>query len=118
MYDYRMLKKAKEEADKSNRDKCKTGCVVGVKGKEISRGRNWKEKTHPVQKEENRERFQEDSKTHSMHAEIHALTSIKGKGVRWKDVTVYIARRKGVEVEGIVKWGWGVNRKLSNNITI
>ena len=68
------------------------GCVVVYKRHIISVGFN-SNKTHPIQKIYNRERFAEDCTPHSLHAEITALVFLKDrKDIKWSDVDLYIYR--------------------------
>jgi len=83
---------AKKAASMSTFYKCHTGCVVVYKGDIISSGYN-SSKTHPLQKEYNKERFDGDNTPHYMHAEIHALSSlISDEEINWRKVHIYIYR--------------------------
>lgn len=64
------------------------GCVVVYKGKVIATGYNCT-KTHPLQRIYNKERFQEDCNPHYMHAETHALCSIRHLDIDWSKVSLY-----------------------------
>ena len=68
------------------------GCVVVYKHHIISVGFN-SNKTHPIQKIYNKERFDEDITPHSLHAEIMALIFLKDrKDIKWNDVDLYTYR--------------------------
>lgn len=70
------------------------GCVVIYKGKVISSGFNCN-KTHPIQRVYNRERFSEDSSPHYLHAETHALVNlINDRDIQWNKVVLYNFRAK------------------------
>lgn len=98
-FDRRMFKAAKEEAKKSDYKRFHVGCVIVNGHTIIGRGRN-SIKSHPMQKEYNK-RYREFNSTEgkfildSVHAEIHALSSIPyivGKEVDWSKVKIYIYR--------------------------
>jgi len=83
---------ARKAAEMSNFYRCHTGCVIVYKGDIISSGYN-QNKTHPLQKVYNKERYEEDSTPHYMHAEIHALSSvINDTSINWKKVHIYLYR--------------------------
>ena len=68
------------------------GCVVVYKHHIISVGFN-SNKTHPIQKIYNKERFNDDDTPHSLHAEIMALIFLKDrKDIKWNDVHLYTYR--------------------------
>jgi len=70
------------------------GCVVIYKGKVISSGFNCN-KTHPIQRVYNRERFSEDCSPHSLHAETHALCSLmRDPDIDWGRVVLYTYRER------------------------
>lgn len=68
-----------------------TGCVVSDGHRIISSGHNTK-RTHPLQKELNKERFQVDT-PHSLHAESMALIPLMNrKDINWKKCKLYVYR--------------------------
>ena len=91
--DIRMLKHALDVSDMSDFPKYHIGCVVALKGKVLNASFN-SEKTHPLQKIFNKQRFSCDNTPHSLHAEIHALALLQNEDIDWKNVTVYIGRKR------------------------
>lgn len=95
--DYKFFEMARKEAEKSDFESFKLGCVIVSKKHVIGRGHN-SNKTSPVQKKYNRQRkFNKGPKAikHSLHAEISAITSVPypvDNSVDWSDVKVYIYR--------------------------
>lgn len=84
--------KAKHASEFSDFYKQHIGCVVVYKKHIISVGFN-SNKTHPIQKLYNKERFLEDTTPHSLHAEITALLFLKdNKDIKWSDVEIYTYR--------------------------
>ena len=84
--------KAKKASEFSDFKRYHVGCVVVYKGYILSVGFN-SNKTHPIQKIYNKERFTEDSTPHSLHAEIAALGLIKKRNdIDWSSVELYIYR--------------------------
>lgn len=82
---------AKHMAEMSDFDRQKMGCVAVYKKKIVSVGFNTT-KTHPLQKEYNKLRFEGDFSPHCMHAEIHTLNAIKDSNIDWSRVKVFIYR--------------------------
>jgi len=92
MTDEKFFMAAKKAAKMSTFRKFHTGCVIVYKNDIISSGYN-SNKTHPLQKEYNKERFDVDSTPHYMHAEIHALSSIlNDDSIDWRKVHIYVYR--------------------------
>ena len=91
--DVKMIHNALNMAEMSDYHKYHIGCVVVQKGKVLSASFN-SSKTHPVQKMYNKYRYSGDNTPHSVHAEIHALSQIADADVNWKQVTVYVARKR------------------------
>lgn len=95
--DYKFFEMARKEAEKSDFDGFKLGCVIVHKKHVIGRGHN-SNKTSPKQKKYNSYRsFNKGKKPikHSLHAEISAITSVPypvDNSVDWSDVKVYIYR--------------------------
>lgn len=82
---------AKAVSEMSDFEKHHIGAVVVYKHRIISSGCNV-QKSHPVQKELNKERFEDDSH-HYLHAETSALLPLMNrKDINWRDVQVYIYR--------------------------
>ena len=82
---------ARAVSEMSDFEKHHIGCVVVYGHRIISSGCNIM-KTHPLQKELNKERFDGDT-NHFLHAETSALLPlINRKDINWKDVQVYIYR--------------------------
>ena len=80
---------ARAVSEMSDFEKHHIGCVVVYGHRIISSGCNIM-KTHPLQKELNKERFDGDT-NHFLHAETSALLPlINRKDINWKDVQVYI----------------------------
>lgn len=99
-FDLRMFAAAKSEAEKSTFDRFHVGCVVTYKGHIISRGHN-SDKTHPVQKKQNRFRHFNNCENPnnyyppSVHAEVSALCAISypvGINIKWDKVKIYVVR--------------------------
>lgn len=84
---------ARNLATMSDFKKFKIGCVVVYKKAIIGMGFNCN-KTHPLQKEYNKLRFDCDATPQKLHAEMHALASLKYMDIDWKKVQVYIYRLK------------------------
>ena len=91
--DKKMIKHALEVSNQSDFHKYHIGCVVAYKNKILNASYNTK-KTHPIQKKFNTVRYKMDSTPHCMHAEIHAISPIMNNDIDWKNVTVYIARKR------------------------
>lgn len=95
--DYKFFNMARKEAEKSDFEGFKLGCVIVHKKHVIGRGHN-SNKTNPKQKRYNRYRkFNKDNRMikHSIHAEIDAINSVPypvAENVNWSDVKVYIYR--------------------------
>lgn len=84
--------KAKNASKFSDFKRYHIGCVAVYKGYILSVGFN-SNKTHPIQKIYNKERFEEDNTPHSLHAEIAALCLIKNRNdIEWGSVELYIYR--------------------------
>ena len=98
-FELKMLHQAHIEAEKSQYDRFKLGCVITYKHTIIGRGCN-DEKTHPLQQEYNRKyrKFNNESGSFikdSVHAEIAAISSISyttGISIDWSKVKVFIWR--------------------------
>lgn len=88
-----MIQNALNASTESDFHRYHIGCVVAYKNKILSSSCNTS-KTHPLQKKFNKVRFEDEATPHSLHAEIHALSKILDNDVDWKNVTVYIARRR------------------------
>lgn len=71
--------------------KQKVGCVVVNKHRIISSGANSDTKTHPLQKQYNRYRFNEDT-PHKCHAELLALLPLIRDGVDLSGASIFIYR--------------------------
>ena len=92
MNDITYFNKARDASRLSDYSKQHIGCVVVYKRHVISVGFN-SNKTHPIQKLYNKERFDSDSTPHSLHAEITALLFLKDrKDIKWSDVELYTYR--------------------------
>lgn len=84
--------KARDVSKLSSFHKYHTGCVVVYKKHIISMGFN-SNKTHPIQKIYNKQRYNDDSTPHTLHAEIMALAFIKDrKDIDWSKVDIYTYR--------------------------
>lgn len=84
--------KAKKASEFSTFKRYHVGCVAVYKGYILSVGFN-SNKTHPIQKIYNKERFSADNTPHSLHAEIAALCLIKNRSdIDWSSVELYIYR--------------------------
>ncbi len=91
-HDIQYFNKARDASRLSDFNKYHIGCVVVYKKHIISVGFN-SNKTHPIQKLYNKERFDCDSTPHFLHAEITALIFLKDrKDIKWSDVEVYTYR--------------------------
>ena len=95
--DYKFFEMARKEAEKSDFDGFKLGCILSYKKHVIGKGHN-SNKTSPKQKKYNRYRqFKKGPKAikHSLHAEIDSLNSVPyplAQSVDWSKVDVYIYR--------------------------
>lgn len=95
--DYKFFEMARKEAEKSDFDGFKLGCVIVHKKHVIGRGHN-SNKTNTKQKKYNRYRnFNKGSRPikHSVHAEIDSLNSVPypvANSINWSNVKVYIYR--------------------------
>lgn len=95
--DYKFFEMARKEAEKSDFDSFKLGCILSYKKHVIGRGHN-SNKTSPKQKKYNRYRqFKKGPKAikHSLHAEIDSLNSVPyplAQSIDWSKVDVYIYR--------------------------
>lgn len=89
----RFFEFAKSIASMSDFEKFNIGCVVVYKKAIIGVGFNCN-KTHPLQKEYNKLRFDSDSTPQKLHAEMHALLPIRHMDIDWKKVKVYVYRLK------------------------
>lgn len=95
--DYKFFEMARKEAEKSDFDGFRLGCVIVSKKHVIGRGHN-SNKTNPKQKKYNQYRnFNKGSRPikHSVHAEIDAINSVPypvANSVDWSNVKVYIYR--------------------------
>lgn len=87
----RLFKFAKDMAEMSDFDRQQIGCIVTYKHTIIGMGFNTT-KTHPLQKEYNKFRFNNDSYPHCLHAEMHALLPIRNMDIDWSKVRVYVYR--------------------------
>lgn len=84
--------KAKKASEFSDFKRYHVGCIAVYKGYILSVGYN-SNKTHPIQKIYNKERFSADNTPHSLHAEIAALCLIKNRNdIDWTSVDLYIYR--------------------------
>lgn len=98
-FDKRMFEKARAEAERSEYDRFRVGCVIAYKKHIIGAGRNGN-KSNPMQKEYNRKyrNFNniDGGYIHdAIHAEISAIQSIPytvGIEVDWSKVSVYVYR--------------------------
>ena len=92
MNDINYFNKARDASKFSDFYKCHTGCVIVYKKHIISIGFN-SNKTHPLQKIYNKERFIDDSTPHCLHAEIMALVFLKERtDIKWHNVDIYTYR--------------------------
>ena len=107
---------ARAVSEMSDFEKHHIGCVVVYGHRIISSGCNIM-KTHPLQKELNKERFDGDT-NHFLHAETSALLPlINRKDINWKDVQVYIYREWKDGTKAISK-PWPGCRKLIKSLGI
>ena len=84
---------AKSMAEVSEFKRQKLGCVVTCKKSVISTGVN-SYKTHPLQKEYNRLRFNEDNTPHCLHAEMAALIPLHNLDIDWGRASIFVYRIK------------------------
>lgn len=95
--DYKFFEMARKEAEKSDFEGFKLGCVLVYRKHVIGRGHN-SNKTSPKQKKYNRHRqFKKGPQAikHSLHAEIDAINAVTypvASSVNWSDVKVYVFR--------------------------
>lgn len=80
------------------------GCVVVYKNKVLSAACNCN-KTHPIQREYNKYRFDinENYSPDTLHAEIHALIPISNMNIDWSRVTVFIYRKMKSREHGMAR---------------
>lgn len=97
-FDLRMFNAAHVEAEKSDYERFHVGCVITYKKKIIGRGHN-SNKSSPLQAEYNKYRNFNNTEgcfiRHSIHAEIHAISSVAyatGIEVEWSKASVYVYR--------------------------
>ena len=87
----RVFQFAKNMAEMSDFERQKIGCVVTYKKNIIGMGFNTN-KTHPMQKEYNKLRFEGDNTPHCLHAEMHALMPLRNLDIDWPRTSVFIYR--------------------------
>lgn len=87
------FKAAKAMSELSDFDRAHIGCVVTIGSHRIiSSGYN-STKSHPLQKQLNKERFNADS-GHSLHAEVAALLPLMKEDIDFSKVSLYVYRKK------------------------
>lgn len=85
------FKAAKAMSELSDFDRAHIGCVVTIGSHRIvSSGYN-STKSHPLQKQLNKERFNADS-GHSLHAEVAALLPLMKENIDFSKVEIYTHR--------------------------
>lgn len=84
------FKAAKAVSEMSNHPQ-QIGAVVTLKHRIVSSGSNSDTKTHPLQKQYNRYRFDEDT-PHKCHAELLALLPLIRDGVNLSNASIFIYR--------------------------
>ena len=91
--DYKYLNKAKSVASISDFRKFHVGCVAVYKNRIIGLACNL-QKTHPIQKEYNAYRNNEDNENFmpKIHAEINCISEIRKLDLDHKQVKLYICR--------------------------
>lgn len=89
--DYKFFDKARKVAMVSDYPKIHVGCVAVYQGQIIGMGCN-SNKTHPKQKFYNKFRQGSDDMLPKLHAEINCINQIKGIGVNFSKVKLYIYR--------------------------
>jgi deoxycytidylate deaminase len=82
--------------------KHQVGCVVTLKGDVISTGFN-SEKTHPLQKKYHVARDIPEWSVHKMHAEVDALKDIIHLNLDWKNICIYIYRKRNDQLFGMAR---------------
>lgn len=102
-YEY-FLNKAKTMAEISDFHNQHVGCVVVYKNKIVSAGCN-SNKTHPIQKEYNKYRFdtEKESSPACMHAEIHALIQLNKLNVDMSKIKVFTYRKMKTREFGMAR---------------
>jgi len=88
----KQLRRAANAAQFSDFKKQQLGAVLTYKNKVLAVGWN-STKTHPLQKEYNKLRFEEDNTPHSLHAEMSAILSARHLDVDWTECTMYVSRQ-------------------------
>ena len=115
--DIRMLKHALDVSDMSDFPKYHIGCVVALKGKVLNASFN-SEKTHPLQKIFNKQRFSCDNTPHSLHAEIHALAPLQNEDIDWKNYKLNVIQPKtnNLNILPLSKEvGWAIINYIKNS---
>lgn len=83
---------AKAVSETSDFPKHHIGCAVVYGHRVISSAANYK-KTHPLQRQLNKERFDVDSVNHYGHAELFSILPLMNrKDIEWNKVQLYIYR--------------------------
>ena len=85
-----LFRAAKSVSTFGSHHRHKVGAVVVMKHRIISSGCN-NMKTHPLQKQYNKYRFDEDS-VHTCHAELVALLPLINDGVDLSDASIFVHR--------------------------
>lgn len=103
---FKFLSKALEISKKSDFNRQKVGCILTIKNKIIAYGYN-SQKTYPMQKKYNNFRTfsRIDKTTHNgmIHAEMMCLQKTKFLDLDWEEVTLYVARTKANNSQGLAK---------------
>lgn len=78
-------------SETSNHPQYKIGAAVVLKHRVVSSGANSDTKTHPLQKQYNKYRFEEDS-PHKCHAELTALLPLIRDNVDLSNASIFVYR--------------------------
>lgn len=103
--DMRFFQKARQIANISDFSKTHIGCIAVYQGNIIGVGFNTN-KTHPMQKYYNRERFVPGATgpfEAKLHAEINCLNSIRHMDIQFSKVKLYIYRARISTTYGICR---------------
>ena len=87
------FRKAAQLARLSTYARAKVGCIIVYHNKIISTGFN-KERTDPLQKKYNVVNGIPEFGLHKIHAEIDAIKHIIDLDINWKNVSIYVYRKR------------------------
>ena len=98
--DKRYFNKAAQLAELSTYHKVKVGCVIVYHNHIISTGFN-KERTDPLQMKYNIYHNIPKDCLHKLHAEMDAIKHIIDLNINWKNVSIYVYRKRNDKLFGM-----------------